>query len=121
VRFPENFVVHVVEDDDAVRDSLTIVLQTKGASVRAYSSAMGFLAQLPVASPACLLLDLHMPEMSGLQLLAELRERNVNIPTIVLTGNGSQLRDQALRSGALLALDKPTNIAELLAAIRSTF
>jgi two-component system response regulator FixJ len=100
--------VYVVDDDDAVRDSLCALLQSVGFTVHDYPSARAFLAALPGRPCGCLVLDLHMPEMSGVELLEYLRNRGTLPPTIAMTGRSDpQLRDRVLRLGAIAFLDKP--------------
>ncbi len=109
--------VHVVDDDDAVRDSVRSLLESHGLAVRDYASARAFLAA-DGGGGGCLLLDLHMPEMSGLDLLETLRTRRNDIPTIVMTGRSDAgLKARAQRSGAIAFLDKPVDEDELMNSI----
>ncbi|HUD51375.1 response regulator transcription factor [Parvibaculum sp.] len=113
--------VCVVDDDDAVRDSVRILLESHGLTVRDYASARAFLAEA-AAEGGCLLLDLHMPEMSGLELLEKLRADHVGIPTIIMTGRSDAgLRARAQRAGAVAFLDKPVDEDELLDSIQNAF
>lgn len=108
--------VHVVDDDDAVRDSVRSLLESHGFAVRDYASARAFLAD--GGDGGCLLLDLHMPEMSGLDLLETLRTRRNDIPTIIMTGRSDAgLKARAQRSGAIAFLDKPVDEDELMNSI----
>ncbi len=110
--------VYVVDDDDAVRDSLRLLLESYGMAVHDFGSARSFLSDLPKLGNCCLLLDLHMPEMSGLELLGELRARGADIPVIAITGRGdTSLRARVKEAGALDLLLKPVNDDELLGAI----
>lgn len=110
--------VHVVDDDDAVRDSVRSLLESHGLAVRDYASARAFLAADDGGEGGCLLLDLHMPEMSGLDLLETLRTRRNDIPTIVMTGRSDAgLKARAQRSGAIAFLDKPVDEDELMNSI----
>ncbi len=109
--------VWVVDDDEAVRDSMRVLLESHGLTVRDFASARAFLADQAPAE-GCLLLDLHMPEMSGLELLEKLRSEHVRIPTIIMTGRSDAgLRARAQRAGAVAFLDKPVDEDELLGSI----
>jgi FixJ family two-component response regulator len=111
-------IVYVVDDDDAVRDSMRLLLESYGMTVCDFSSARGFLGGLPKPGNCCLLLDLHMPEMGGFELLGALRERGANIPVIAITGRGdASLRERVKQAGALDLLLKPVDDAELVGAI----
>jgi two-component system response regulator FixJ len=113
--------VYVVDDDDAVRDSMCIFLESCGLDVREFRSAREFLATLCAHPTGCLLLDLHMPEMNGLELLELLRERGSQLPVVMFTGRSdSALKERALRSGAVM-LDKPVSDDILLGALDRAF
>ncbi len=113
-----NPIVHVVDDDEAVRDSMRMLLESYGINVRDYASAVDFLARLSGEAEGCLLLDLHMPDMSGIELLELMQERHLMLPAIMITGRGdASLKDRALRAGALALLDKPVDGAKLMAAL----
>jgi two-component system response regulator FixJ len=113
--------VYVVDDDDAVRDSMCIFLESCGLDVREFRSAREFLATLCAHPSGCLLLDLHMPEMNGLELLELLRERGSQLPVVMFTGRSdSVLKERASRSGATM-LDKPVNDTLLLSALDRAF
>ncbi|HEX3484731.1 MAG TPA: response regulator [Micropepsaceae bacterium] len=115
--------IAIVDDDDAVRDSMRAVLESLGFAVHDYRSAVDFLARRNADSAeSCLLLDLHMPVMTGLDLLEFMQANGPRIPTIVITGRGnSDLRDKALRSGAVALIDKPVTGNALLGALDSAF
>lgn len=107
-------IVCVVDDDEAVRDSLYVLLLTRGLGVRTYASAAEFLADQRAPDCHCLLLDMHMPEMTGLALLQALRQKGNMAPAIVVTGGGDQaLAEQVERAGALGLLKKPVTEIEL--------
>jgi FixJ family two-component response regulator len=114
--------VYVVDDDEAVRDSLRVLLESFDFDVCDYNSAQEFLAHRCVDSKACLLLDLHMPVMSGIDLLEHMQAQGSKLPTIVITGRSdSVLKERALRSGALELIDKPVPDEVLLGAIDRAF
>jgi two-component system response regulator FixJ len=107
--------VFVVDDDPAVRDSLRILLQAYGIYVRDYGSALKFLADYDTSEPACLILDLDMPAMSGIELMALLRDRGAPIRVIVLTGRSNVRMPGDLPVATILA--KPADMDRLLEAI----
>jgi two-component system response regulator FixJ len=111
--------IYIVDDDSAVRDSLRALLEAFGMDVRDYGSAKAFLADPYGNKRGCLILDLHMPEMSGIELLEVLRERDSSLPVIMFTGRGDiNLRDRAERSGAIALLAKPVDTELLLQTIQ---
>ena len=110
--------VYVIDDDDVVRDSLTALLEAHNFTTVAFESGRQFLAHRVADGANCLILDVHMPEMTGVEVLQELRERGVKIPVILITGrrdSGVQAQAQAL--GAIALLDKPLVHRTLFAAI----
>jgi FixJ family two-component response regulator len=111
--------VAIVEDDLSVRRGLDRFLRSAGYTVEAFSSAAGFLARGPAADPECLVLDVSMPEQSGLNLLAELRAAGRDIPVIFITGQGdTATAERAMKTGAYEFLTKPFDGELLLAAIQ---
>ncbi len=112
--------VFLIDDDEAVRTSLTRFLTASGLHVRSYSSAREFLGEPDRDGPGCLVLDLRMPEVDGLELQEALgHDRSVQ-PIIFLTGNGSVTESvSAMKAGASDFLEKPADPSELLSAIRS--
>ena len=119
---PSSRKVHIVDDDDAVRDSMRALLESLGFEVHDYASAKDFLAHRGADSNSCLLLDLHMPVMSGIDLLEHMQARGPKLPTIVITGRSDPaLRERALRGGALELIDKPVADDALLGALSRAF
>ena len=112
--------VHVIDDDEAIRDSLSFLLGTVGLEVRTYESAAVFLSTLPGISAGCIVTDVRMPGISGVDLLHRLRERGVQIPVIVITGHGDvQLAVEAMKIGARDFIEKPFDDEMLLGAVRT--
>lgn len=100
--------VGVVDDDDAVRESLRFLLEAAGFAVVTFDSAARFLGAADTGEIACLLLDHHMPEMTGLDLLRRLHGAGRSLPVALMTGSPSaQLTRQALELGAVVMLEKP--------------
>ena len=113
-------VVHVIDDDDAARDSLAFLLDTAGFCVRTYESAVVFLGQLARVEPGCIISDVRMPEITGLELLRRLRDQKIDWPVIVMTGQGDvTLAVESIKAGALDFIEKPYHHEELLGAVRS--
>jgi FixJ family two-component response regulator len=110
--------IAVVDDDPAVLKGLTRLLRTRALDARVYGSAREFLVALPDRLPECLILDLQMPEMSGLDLLGHFKRNGIRIPTIVVTGRvDERLRALCEASGIVAFLRKPVADVALLAAI----
>jgi two-component system response regulator FixJ len=116
---PPKPTIFVVDDDAAVRQSLRVLLEVNGYAVQTFDSAEAFLAQLPDAESGCLLLDVRMPGMSGLDLQRELTRRAVDLPVVVITGHGDvPMAVAALKAGAVDFLEKPFDSDALLASLR---
>src|SRR5262245_49049993 len=110
--------VAIVDDDEAVRDGVARLLRAHGLEARTYASGQSFLAALPSGLPDYLVADVNMPEMTGLELQAELVRRGLRIPTIVITGFDEQsVRERCSALGAMAYLRKPMQSSELMAAI----
>ena len=107
--------VYIVDDDDAVRDSLAMLFRNAGLAVRAFGSASAFLEQPALAAPACLVLDIRMPGMSGTALQDRLAARAPRLPIIFITGHGNvPLAVQAVKKGAFDFIEKPFDDYQLL-------
>jgi two-component system, LuxR family, response regulator FixJ len=113
-------IVYIVDDDHAVRDSLEFLLQAHGYKVRGFGSASAIFEIAPHMRSGCLITDVRMPEISGLDLLQHMRKTSPNIPVIVITGHGDiALAVTAMRNGAADFLEKPIDEGLLLSALRS--
>jgi FixJ family two-component response regulator len=107
--------VAVIDDDDDVRDALRFVLEAAGFDVHSYRSAMAFLPEAEQCSWRCLVVDHHMPVLSGLELVARLRCRGNLVPTLLITGStSSDLVDRAAALGIGAVLEKPLVRGDLL-------
>ena len=110
--------VFVVDDEEAVRDSLQWLLESKGLKVALFDSAEAFLAAYSPSLPGCLVVDVRMPGMSGLELQEKLAELHYALPVIFITGHGDvPMAVQAVKHGAIDFLEKPFNDKDLLAII----
>lgn len=117
---PSEATVHVIDDDDAARDSLAFLLSSAGISVEAHESAVVFLRKFSGSGVGCVVTDIRMPEISGLDLLRRLKEIDPALPVIVITGHGDvPLAVEAMKFGAADFLEKPFDDEALIAAIRS--
>ena len=115
----DNFVVHIVDDDEAVRQSLAFLLSTAGVPVRVYESATSFLDGLASLQSGCLITDVRMPDMTGIELLQRLKAKSVDLPVIVITGHGDiPLAVEAMKSGAIDFIEKPFAEEAILRAVR---
>jgi two-component system response regulator FixJ len=115
----DDYVVHIVDDEEPVRKSLAFLLTMAGFTVRVHESATNFLAAVPGMNRGCLVTDLRMPDMSGVDLLARLSAANALMPAIVITGHGDvPMAVAAMKAGALDFIEKPFEDELLIAAIR---
>ena len=111
-------VVHIVEDDAQVRETLRMVVESAGHNVRAHPTAEAFLAALPGENPGCVVTDVRMPGMDGLELLARLNLHAPDLPVLVITGHGDvAMAVRALKSGAIDFIEKPFEIDALLTSL----
>jgi FixJ family two-component response regulator len=112
--------VFIVDDDEPVRKAVSRLLRSAGIAVAVFASPREFLAQYDPASPGCLVLDITMPEVDGLQLQATLGEKGSILPIIFLTGHGDVSKSvQAMKRGAFDFLSKPVKDKDLLTAVRA--
>lgn len=113
-------VIHLIDDDEGVRQSLAFSLTTAGLAVRTYDSAIAFLKALPDLQPGCVVTDVRMPGIDGLELQRRLNEQALNMPVIVITGHGDvRLAVEAMKAGAIDFIEKPFDDDVLLSAIYS--
>ena len=112
-------IVHVIDDDEAMRDSLSFLLETAAYKSCTYDSATAFLAALPTLAPGCIITDIRMPEMSGMELVRRLHEQGVAHPVIVITGHADvPLAVEAMKAGVVDFIEKPFDDEVLLLAVR---
>jgi FixJ family two-component response regulator len=112
--------VFVVDDEEGMRRALTRLLQAEGLVVRSFATADELLAALEGESPGCVLLDVAMPGLDGLQLQQRLAERGTRLPIVFLTGHGDiPMSVQAIKAGAVDFLTKPVRRDNLLRAVRA--
>jgi two-component system response regulator FixJ len=117
---PGSQIIHVIDDDVDVRQSLAFLLSTAGLAVRVHESAVAFLAVLPELQDGCIVTDVRMPDMDGLELQRRLRANKIGLPVIVMTGHGDvALAVEAMKAGAIDFIEKPFDDEVLLGAIRS--
>jgi two-component system, LuxR family, response regulator FixJ len=108
-------VIYLVDDDDAVRDALGMLFKSIGLKFEAYASALGFLERYDPARHACLVADIRMPGLSGLELQQRLNEQGANIPIIFITGHGDvPMAVSAMKSGAADFIQKPFRDQDLI-------
>jgi two-component system response regulator FixJ len=112
--------VYIIDDDEGVRRSLTFLLRTAGIASRAYDSALAFLADADNLAAGCIVTDVRMPGMDGLELVRRLKENNFRHPAIVMTGHGDiPLAVEAMKAGAVDFIEKPFKDEVLLGAVRA--
>ena len=114
--------VHLVDDEDSVRKSVSFLLKTSGYAVESWSDGASFLKDAHHAETGCVLLDVRMPEMDGLEVQAEMAARGIAMPVIVLTGHGEVATAvRAMKAGAIEFIEKPFERDHLLGAIGDAF
>ena len=112
-------IVFVVDDDPSIRTAISVLLDTKGVTCRTFGSARGFLDAYAPEMEGCLILDLHLPDIDGLELQRLLKEKRINLPIVFVSGSGSiSPAVQAIKGGAQNFLQKPFGEHELLDSIR---
>ena len=112
--------IAIIDDDEAMQDSLRDLMEAAGLAAHCFASAEEFLASDLRAQAACLILDIRMPNMSGLQLQTRLKDEECDIPIIFITAYGdARMRIQAMREGAVEFLAKPLDQRLLLKTIRA--
>ena len=112
--------VHIIDDDDALRDSLSFLLSSVGIKTKSYETATGYFNDPERGACGCILTDVRMPGMSGIDLLRKLKSDGITVPVIVMTGHGDvPLAVEAMKLGALDFVEKPFNDDALIASVRS--
>jgi two-component system response regulator FixJ len=112
-------IVHLIDDDEAIRTAVSFVLEMNDLPARTYASAVEFLEVAEDLAQGCIVTDVRMPEMSGLELVRRLKERGVTLPVVVITGHGDvPLAVEAMRAGVIDFIEKPFDDEVLLGAIR---
>jgi len=112
-------IVHIVDDDKAIRDSLGMLMKSVGFEARAYDSAESFLNEADLYAPGCLIADIRMQGMSGLELQQLLNNKDIKMPVIIITGHGDvPMAVQAMHAGAIDFLEKPYDNELLVTRIK---
>lgn len=116
----DSLIVHIVDDDESARQSLAFLLGTAGMTVRLYESAAAFLDSPDNIQDGCLITDVRMPDMTGIELLHELKVRSISLPTIVITGHGDiPLAVEAMKCGAIDFIEKPFDEEAIIRAVQT--
>ena len=114
--------VYIVDDDEAVRDSLSVLLESKAFAVKSFASAVEFLAAASSLQPGCVIVDIRMPEMDGLELQQHLIDRSLDFPLIVITGHGDvPVAVRAMKAGAVDFIEKPFTYEAILDSLAVGF
>ena len=112
--------IYLVDDDDAFRDSLKLLLESHGMEVRDFGGVAAFLQNYEKGSGVCLILDLHLPIVGGLDLIKIMEHQKMTLPVIFITGRGdAEVRARALEAGVVAFLEKPVSEAVLMNAIHT--
>lgn len=118
----EKRTIYLVDDEDSIRRSASFMLRTSGFDVRTFDSGVAFLKDVGRLEPGCVLLDVRMPHMDGIEVQAELNARGITMPVVVLTGHGDVgIAVAAMRGGAVDFIEKPFEREVLLEAIEAAF
>ncbi len=113
-------VVHIVDDDSAIRDSLAFLLGTEGLTTKVYKSGPALLADIKTIKGGCIITDVRMPGMSGIDLMRRLAETGVAVPVIIITGHGDvPLAVEAMRGGAADFIEKPFDDTLIIRSVRN--
>jgi len=113
-------VVYVIDDDDAARESLEFLLHSANFSVASYNSGTAFLNTLPQITYGCIVTDVRMPSLSGIELLRHLKDNDIKLPVIVITGHGEvPIAVEAMKLGAADFFEKPFDGDKMIAAVQS--
>jgi two-component system, LuxR family, response regulator FixJ len=114
--------IHIVDDEDSMRRSVSFMLKTSGYQTETWSSGQAFLKEVRHAEHGCILLDVRMPEIDGLEVQRTLAERGVTMPVVIMTGHGDiSIAIRAMKAGAVDFLEKPFEKAAMIAAIEESF
>lgn len=112
--------VHVIDDDAAIRDSLCFLLETADLKAKAYESAVAFLEALPEVGGGCVVTDVRMPEMTGIELVRRLKTSGFSLPIVMITGHADvPLAVEAMKAGVADFIEKPFDDEVLLSAVRA--
>jgi two-component system, LuxR family, response regulator FixJ len=118
---PATEIVYVVDDDASVRDALSVMLTLEGFQVFGFADGDSFLAAVRQRQPNCIILDVHMPGRSGLDVLKELHQRHCAVPLFIISGQGDiPMAVDAMRNGALDFIEKPFHAVTLVSRIRES-
>lgn len=118
----EHRLIHIVDDEEAIRKSASFMLSTSGFAVETHEDGVAFLDAVATAKRGCVLLDVRMPQMGGLEVQAELNRRGITLPVIVLTGHGDiSTAVEAMKAGAVDFIEKPFEKVKLIEAIERAF
>jgi len=115
----EKATVYVVEPDDAVRDSIQLLIETAGLAARSFASAASFLRTVPFPNNGCVLIAQNLPDMTGLEVVEGLRRRGLGLPAIVMTFRADPAMGSAAKRCGVLLLEKPFRPQRLLDLIRT--
>lgn len=119
---PEQRTVHLVDDDDSVRRSVSFMLKTSGFAVHSYASGAELLKDPKALDPGCILLDIRMPGMDGLEVQQALKDSGVALPVVIMTGHGDvPLSVKAMKAGAVDFIEKPFEKPVILSALEQGF
>lgn len=114
----DNYPIYVVDDDEAIRRSLSFMLKTSGYAVHVFDGGKPFLAEAAGLEPGCVLLDVRMPDIDGLEVQRELRARGIMLPVVIMTGHGDiDMAVTAMKTGASDFIEKPFEKGALLACL----